>query len=365
MDVLELLKTLTATPGPSGMESDIATVIAEIWRPFADEVEIDHMGNVIATKFGSGDMPDGRPRLMLSAHMDEIALMVTKIESHNGYGFLRVTSIGGIDKRQMLDQRVTVHGKRSMPGITACLPSSMLAEDKYGKVRDFEDMLIDVGLSAETTESLVSIGDFVTFDQPLHKLLGGNVATKALDNRACVAALTVTLKKLQKVSHAWDIVVVATIQEETSLLGGALTSFSQTPDAAIALDVAFATQTGVSHGAFALGSGPILDIGIAVHPGMLKRLRKSADALEMKYNSFIHTRHSGTETDTIQLARAGVPTGLISIPIRYMHTVVETVAIKDIKRTGRLVAQFASSLDEKFLPSLQQELMREPKKENN
>ena len=357
MDILELLKTLTTTPGPSGMESDIATVIAEMWRPYVDEIEVDRLGNVLATKFGSGEAP--RSRLLLSAHMDEIALLVTDVVEHNGYGFLRVTNVGGIDRRQLLAQRVVVHGKHNVPGVVGCLPHTMLDESKHGKARDFDDIVIDVGLSAETTHNLVRIGDFVTMHQPVHKLLNNNVATKAVDNRASLAALTVALEKLQGRSHSWDLVFAATVQEEVGLKGGWTVGFGRKFDLAVALDVAHAKQPGVTNDAFELGSGPILDIGINVHPAMLKGLQDAASALEMKTSLLPHTRSSGTEAAAIQLTQAGIPTGLISIPIRYMHTMVEMVNTKDIKRTGRLVAQFAAGLDDKFLPDLQKELLRD------
>lgn len=362
MEVFELLKTLVTTPGPSGAEGDIATVIAEIWRPYADDVTIDALGNVIATKYGSGDEP--RPRLLLTAHADEIGLLVREVVEFNGYGFLRVVPVGGVDRRQVLAQRVTVHGKRNLTGVIGALPVSALDESKRGKARDFEDLVVDVGLSAETTKALVSIGDFVTFHQPVHELKGGNIAAKSLDNRACVAAITVALELLQRRDHAWDVVFAATIQEETRLLGGYNVGYSQQPDLAISYDVCHAKQSGVSDSsAFALGSSPILDVGVNVHPAILQALRDTASSLEMKTNLLPHGRHSGTEVAAIQLSRTGVPTALISIPIRYMHTMVETVNLKDIERVGRLTAEFAAQLDDEFLPNITNSLFAENKKQ--
>lgn len=359
MDVFELLKTLTTTPSPSGMETDIATVIAEIWRPYVDDVQFDPLGNVIATKYGTGDFTgDRRPRLLISAHMDEIALMVTHVIEHNGYGFLRVVNVGGIDRRQLLGQRVVVHGKRNVPAVIGCLPFTMLASETHGKARAYEDIVIDTGISAEVTKKLIRVGDFVTFHQPLHKLLNGIVAGKAIDNRACVASLTVALEALQGRKHKWDIIIAATIQEETRLLGGYTSSFGQEPDLAVAFDVSFATQNGVIDNAYPMGAGPMLDIGVNVHPAVLKGLQAAAARLEMKVHHITHTRSSGTEASTIQIARAGVPTGLISMSIRNMHTVVEAVAIKDVKRVGRLISEFAIGLDHKFLSTLTDALMR-------
>ena len=355
MSLLDQLKTLTQMGGPSGLETSIAATVLDLWQPLVDSAEIDHMGNVIAVKHGSGDLP--RKRLMVTAHMDELGLMVHSIETFNGYGFLRVLPLGGVDIRQLIGQRVTVHGTKPLIGVVGALPQSMLPDDKRGRAYDYEALLVDVGLSAETTQATVSVGDFITFNQPVHQLMNGRIATKAIDNRACVAALTEALRYLQTRDHSWDVVFAATIQEETRLLGGFLTAFSQKPDVAISLDVSHAKQPGVSEpGSYALGSGPILDIGVNIHPGMLAELRKAADALEMKVNLLTHTRSSGTETSAIQLTEAGIPTALISVAIRNMHTMVESVSLKDISRAGRLTGEFAARLNDTFLDKLHESL---------
>lgn len=356
MELLHLLRLLTDAPGPSGLEDDVAALLAEIWQPYVDVVQRDLVGNLTAVRRGVG--PEPRPRLLLTAHMDEIALVVTKIEAFNGYGFLRVSQVGGVDLRQLLGQRVVVHGRRNLPGVLGALPESLWPEERQGKAVGFDDLLVDVGCSAEQVRALVRVGDFVTFRRPLLELVNGRVAAKALDNRACLAALTVALELLQQRRHAWDIVVAATVQEEHLLLGGATTGFAQRPDLAVVLDVAFANQPGVSeNNAFDLGSGPILDIGVHVHPGVLQALRDTAVALEIPVNLLTHARASGTETGVIQIARSGAPTGLVSIPIRYMHTMVELADLKDIARAGRLVAEFAARLDDQFLPHLTKALI--------
>ncbi|MGB1250625.1 MAG: M42 family peptidase, partial [Candidatus Promineifilaceae bacterium] len=249
------------------------------------------------------------------------------------------------------------HGQTPLVGVIGSLPYSMLSDDKRGKAYDYEDLLVDVGLSAEATQANVAVGDFITFNQPVHELLSGKIATKAIDNRACVAALTVALNYLQTRSHEWDLIFVATVQEETRLLGGFTAAFDQKPDAAIALDVSHAKQPGVSEpGAYAIGSGPILDIGVNIHPGMYAELIKAARALEMKTSILTHTRASGTETSAVQLTEAGIPTALISIAIRNMHTMVESLVLKDITRAGRLTGEFAARLDHKFLDKLRDSL---------
>lgn len=351
MDIANLLNTLVTTPGPAGQEADIAAVIAAIWKPYAALVEHDRLGNVIALKDGSGASP--RKKLLLAAHMDEIALMVSEIVTAHGNGFLRVTNLGGIDIRQIYGLRVVVHGRHNVRGVVGCLPARLLAPEKANLAFDYEDLVVDVGLSAESTRNLIRVGDFITFDQPLYTLQNGRVAGKALDNRASVAAVTVALDYLQRRSHSWDVIAVATVQEETRLLGAYTSAFDRRPDAAVAVDVTFAKGPGTNDaGSFEMGKGPTIDIGVNVHPGVFQALRDSAEALEMTTHISPHTRSSGTDAAGLQIARRGVPTGIVSIPLRYMHTVVESAVIKDIERAGRLLGEFAARLEPDFIDKI-------------
>lgn len=356
MDTYEVLKTLTETAGPSGYEQAIAATIRDLWAPYVDEITVDHMGSLIAVKNGRGSEP--RPRLLLAAHLDEIALLVSEIKEQHGYGFLRVTNVGGVDIRHLYGQTVVVHGRRDLVGVLGALPNKMLPAEKRDKPFDFEELVVDLGLPAADVQELVSIGDFVSFRQPLRKLQGSLVTGKALDNRASVAAVTVCLEYLTQRSHAWDVVAVATAQEETRLLGAFTSAFTQRPDAAVAIDVTFGKGHGVNDSnAFDLDGGPVLDLGPNVHPGMYAALKKAAEALEMNVNVGTHTFASGTDAYGLQVARAGLPTGLVSIPLRYMHTMVETVSTNDVERAGRLLGEFAARLDEGFLDNLKKELM--------
>ncbi|KAA3661759.1 MAG: M42 family peptidase [Chloroflexi bacterium] len=358
MDTFKLLQRLTDTPGPSGYEQEIAQTISALWEPHVDEVSVDRVGSLIAVKRGKGSEP--QRRLLLAAHMDEIALMVHRIVAHNGNGFLRVTNVGGVDVRHLYGQLVTVHGKRNLTGVIGSLPGSMLAADRRNKPFGFEELVVDVGMTLAQVEAQVSVGDFISFRQPLRKLLGKRVAGKALDNRASVTAVSVALEYLNDRSHDWDVVAVATAQEETRLLGAFTAAYSQLPDAAIAIDVTFGKGPGASDvNTFELGGGPALDLGPNVHIGMFNALQNAADALEMKVDVGTHTRGSGTDAFGLQVAREGIPTGLVSIPLRYMHTMVESVDLADVERCGRLLGEFAARLDEGFLEKLAAEMMGE------
>jgi endoglucanase len=356
MNSFKLLQKLTEVPGPSGFEQPTATLIQELWQPHVDRITVDRLNSVIATKEGVGTEP--RPRLLIAAHLDELGLMVMQIEEKYGFGYLRLTPLGGVDRRQVAGQMVEVHGRRPLVAILGGLPTSMQSSERQNKPYDYEDLVADVGLPYEEVQELVSVGDSVTFRQPLRKLYGKRVTGKALDNRASVAAVTICLEQLSGRSHTWDVIAVATSQEETRLLGAYTNAYTYQPDAALAIDVTFAKAPNVSgNKLFELGDGPVLDIGPNVHPGMYQALQDAAAAIEMKVHTGTHTRSSGTDAFGIQVARAGIPTGLIGIPLRNMHTMVEVVDMADVERSGRLMAEFIARLDEQFLDKLAKGMM--------
>lgn len=361
MDTFEVLRRLTETPGPSGNEEAIAGVIAELWKPLVDEITVDRVGTLLALKRGGAESAEGRPRprLLLAAHMDEIALMVRRIEEHQGYGFVRVTSVGGVDRRQLFGQTAVVHGRRDLIGVIGALPDQMAPDRPAGQAFSFEDIVVDVGLSIDQARELVSIGDFVSFRQPLRKLTGGRVAGKSLDNCASVAAVTVCLEQLRGRSRQWDLVAAATSQEETRLLGAYTSAFAQRPDVTVAIDVTFGKGPGVNDAeAYELGGGPVLGIGPNIHPGVFQALRDAAQSLEMTVGVEPFPYNSGTDAYALQIAREGIPTGLVQIPLRYMHTMVETVDTADVERAGRLLAELTTRLDDRFLGGLSEGLMR-------
>lgn len=360
MDSFKQLKTLTESPGPSGFEKQISSAVRTLWEPLADVVFEDRVGSLTAVKYGSGAEP--RRKLLIAAHMDEIGLLVQNIESYNEWGFLRVINLGGVDIRQLYGQLVTVHGSKKLSGVLGSLPPHLLPPEKRNKPFGYEDIFVDVGLPDEQLKEIVSIGDPVTFRQPLRKLLGKRVTGKSIDNRASVTAVTQTLEHLQQRDHGWDVIIVATAQEETRLLGGYTSAFREKPDVAIAIDVTFASGPGVNDSkTFTMGTGPVLDVGPNVHPGVFKALQDAADALEMKLNIGTHTRASGTDAHGLQVARAGVPTAVVSIPLRYMHTMVESIDLRDMERSGRLLAEFAARLDDRFIDTITSSMMEKLK----
>ena len=344
MDTIPLLRRLTQAAGISGFEQAIRDEVTALWSPLVDEIRSDTLGNVIAIRRGTG--PEPRRSLMLAGHMDEIGLMVTRIRD----GFLSITAVGGVDRRLVLGQPVRVHGRRELPGVIGSRPPHLLGAAERDKLVSWDDLVVDVGLPAEEVAELVRVGDLISFHQPLRELADGRVATKALDNRASLAAIAICLDLLQSRTHAWDLVAVATVQEEETFAGAITGTYRLQPDVGIAIDVTFAEGPGVSApDAFPLDKGPAIGYGPNNHPGVHQALVDAARAIELPYQIEPMPRSSGTDAWAMQVVRAGVPTGVVSIPVRNMHMPVELVAVKDIERTGRLLAEFATRLDEDFV----------------
>ena len=340
------LKRLVEVHAPSGYEAPVAALLREEWAGLVDEFEGDRLGSLIGIKRGNGPT-EPRRKIMLAAHMDEIALMVRQIED----GFLYVHRIAGIDPRVMLAQTVLVHGKRVLPGVVATMPPHMLSAADRKQYLPIDALVVDLGLPAAEVEELVQIGDLVTMEGPMIDLKGRQAASKAMDDRSCIAVMTTCLEMLRQMRHSWDVYAAATVQEEVGLRGATTATNHIQPDCAIALDVGFAEQPGVKPGG-KLGEGPQLGIGANFHPRMVQRLKDIAAYHDIKWQPDIMPARTGTDAWAIQVSRGGVPTALLSLPLRNMHSPVETLDLKDIERTGRLLAHFIAALEEDFIDYL-------------
>ena len=336
---LEFLKELISAPGLSGFEGPVSQIIAKAWEPLTDELQVSRVGSLQGLQRGTG--PEPRPKIMLATHMDAIGLMAA------GYAgdCLRITSIGGVDHRVLPGQLVTVHGREELPGVVAQPPANLLPVDDAEKPVALEHLLVDVGLDAAELREKVRLGDLISFAQEPLEMGENTLAGHSLDNRASVTALTLALEDLQNRSHAWDVWAVATVQEEETMAGAKTSAFGLRPDLAVAVDVTFAEGPGASkHQAYPLGEGVTLGWGPTVHPALYAKFKEIAQAQEIPFVLEPLPRRSGTDADALQLSTVGIPTMVLSIPLRYMHTPVEMVGIKDIKRAGRLLAEFITSL---------------------
>jgi endoglucanase len=255
----------------------------------------------------------------------------------------------------LLGQPVLVHGQEeTIPGLIGSRPPHVLPLEERKRYPAMHEFVVDTGISARRLAERVRVGDVITFDQPMIKLQNGRMAGKALDNRASVAALSLCLQELATREHQWDTVAAATVQEEVGLRGGRTVAWRIHSDLAIVVDVTFATGTSVSEsdGAFGLGKGPTLAIGPTFHPRLFEMIQETAKALEITLHIEPLERASGTEVAAVQVSRDGIPTALLSIPLRNMHSPVEVVAPRDIERVARLMAGFIAGLNDKTLDRL-------------
>jgi endoglucanase len=352
-DFLPFLKDLISSPGLSGHEKPVRKLIQSAWEPLTDELQVSRLGSLHGLRRGSGEEP--RFSVLIATHMDAVGLMVSKIVD----GFLHITEVGGIDHRVLPGQIVTVYatggakGQQNLPGLVVQPPSFLLPSDIGSRPVPLEHLLIDTGLSASEVVRKVRVGDLVSFAQEPVEMGEEIIAGHTLDNRVSVVALTQCLEDLKGRVHEWDVWAVATAQEEETL-GGALTSaYALDPDLAVAVDVTFAKGPGTpDHEAFPMGSGFTLGWGPNIHPGLHQSFKAISDRLELPYKVEPLPRHSGTDAYGLQIARAGIPTMVVSIPLRYMHTPVEIVSRKDIRRVGRLLSEFVCSLDLEFMQDL-------------
>ena len=337
MDIKKILSEATSTLGVSGQEACVAQYFAEQFKPYVDEVTVDSMFNVIAHKKGTG------PKVMICAHLDEIALMVNHIEDD---GSVRFASVGGVDPRILPGSRVWVHGRsgKLFGTIGALPPHLMSAEDRASNYK-MDKLHIDLGMSADKVREQVRVGDLVTFNTPFTELANGQVAAKSLDDRSCIAIMLRAAERLQKMYCEADLYYVCSAEEEVGGRGAKTAAFAVEPDLAVVLDVGFALTPGCGPDVAAPLDAPIVTHGPYIQPKLCKCLVDCARAHHVKISQDVASRSTGTDTDDIVISRGGVPSVLISLPLKYMHTAVETISMDTLEEAARLLAHFLSELD--------------------
>lgn len=347
-DILPFLKSLISVSGISGDETSAADLIKQKWTPLVDEIAQSRLASVHGLKRGTLKK-SLRPSVMIATHMDAIGMMASRIVD----GFIYITNVGGIDARVLPGTPVIVHAsgtKEELYGVIAMPPSNLLPDGEGNDVVPMKYLLVDTGLAPGEVSKRVRIGDRVSFGTEPIELAGGCVSGHTLDNRASVAALTICLEELRSKSHAWDVWAAATSQEETNFGGAYTSAFQLRPTIAVAVDVTFGRGAGANgYQTFPIGKGVTLGIGPSVHPFLYKRFKEVAERIEIPVFDDLMPEYSSTDADALQLTAEGIPTMVVSIPQRYMHTPVELVAVKDIQRAGRLLAEFIASLEADFM----------------
>ena len=338
MDFIPVLEQLSSLGGPSGFERPVAEAAAALLRPYMEETYIDRYGNVVGIR--RCGLP-GAKRLLLDAHLDEVGLIVTGIEK----GFLRFRAIGGVDPRILPDRTVQILTDPVIAGVIACLPPHLQKEGDQNVAAPIDELWIDVGMSQEQAEKRIPIGTPVVYGAVFTKLQNGFVAGKALDDRACFAALLCAAEALQGKTLDVDLYLMGSTREEVNGSGAAVGTFALEPDCVIAVDVTHGrTPDGPKEETFVLGKGPVIGIGPNMTRWMADRLAKKAEALGYAWQPEVMTGHSGTNAWRMQIAREGVAAAVLSVPLKYMHTPYEVIQTADLEATGQLLAAFTEGL---------------------
>ncbi len=339
---VKLLTELCGTSGPPSREDRVRRIVLRELAPLCDHVETDRMGSVIATRSprGARSRRGGKPRrVMLSAHMDEIGLIVTHIDER---GFLRFSSLGGFDPKTLSTQRVVVHGKEDVPGVVGTKPFHIMSDEERAKMPKLESFFIDLGLPKAKVEKLVSVGDLITRERDFLRM-GDVFCTKALDDRVGVFVMIEAVRKLR--AHDVEVLAVATVQEEVGIRGAEVAAEHLRPDLGIALDVTLANDVPGGEGAdvvTSLGKGAaikVMDSSVICDPRVVDALRACAVKRKIPFQMEVLTK-GGTDTAAIQRAGGGAPSGCISIPTRYVHSVTEMCHVKDVQAAVDLLAAF-------------------------
>ncbi|CAN5478092.1 M42 family metallopeptidase [soil metagenome] len=340
----ELLTKLLAAPGPSGYEGAPAGIWREAARGFA-QVNSDTLGSSVARVVGTA----GGPLLAVVGHIDEIGVIVTHVDDE---GFLRFTGVGGWDAQILVGQRVALATRDgTIPGVIGKKPIHLLEDEERKKVAEIKDLHIDVGAKdGDEARRMVRIGDVAVIAGDAVELPNGRLASRSLDNRlGAYVALTAARLVSEAGGAPGDVAAVAAVQEEITFGGSRTSAYALEPGVAIVVDVTHATDApGIDPketGKHELGSGPVIGRGSTINPRVFELLHEAAEAEEISFTIEASARVTGTDADAIHISRQGVPTGVVSIPLRYMHSPVELVALEDVEACARLVAAFARRLD--------------------
>lgn len=337
-DLSTFLGNITAIRGLSGDEGPVGEAIAEAFRPLCDAVSIDAMQSVTAEMGSTG------PRIMITAHTDEIGLMATVIEDD---GAIRFTRVGGVDPRILPGSRVTVYTNEGpMPGAIGALPPHLLTSEDRKKNYAQDKLFVDLGFPAERVRQLVSPGTQIALHGPATALLNERFASKTIDDRGGVAVLLRTMELLKGRELPARLFFVAASQEEVGSHGAMTSAYRLDPDIGIAIDVTHAEMPGTGPDeAFPLDK-VVLSEGPNIHPGLHKRLMDIASKNRVDALTSICPHVTWTDASVLQIARAGVPTALVEIPLKYMHTTVETVALSVLEESARLLCAFIMDIGE-------------------
>jgi len=338
----QFLMDLLNTSSPSGMEKEVQLLWMDFMKKYADKVESDNVGNVYAIL-----NPEAEFKIMIAAHGDEIGFMVKRIDSN---GFLFLEKLGGISPKVAVGMKIRFMGKREVIGVVGA------NAEHHGGVKDgltIDDIYVDCGFkNKEEALNFVNIGDLAVYKRETELLQNNKISGKALDNKTGSFIIGEVIKNLSKEKLDVGVYAVNTSTEETNQIGAHFAASKIMPNMAIACDVTFSTDyPGVdtsAHGEFSLDSGPVLAKGALINDHINTGLEKSAKELGIKLQYELTPRRTGTDADTIAFSGTGIPVALVSLPLRYMHSPVETASFKDMEDEINLLTHFILNLNSDF-----------------
>lgn len=348
---LEFLKNLTEAPSPSGFEVPAATLMRKRLEGVADTMETNVLGSVHATLNGKSTGPS----VMIAGHIDEIGLMVTYISDD---GFISFEAIGGVDAAVLPGMRVDVYptGQDSkkgqvLRGVMGRKPIHLIEPDDRKNVTKIDQLFIDVGMEGKALKELVRIGDAVTYGVGFEEFGDGFAVARAFDDKLGVWIAIRVLEEVKKAGRAsGDVIAAGTVQEEIGLRGGTTSAYGINPIIGIAAEVGHATDypdiNKRKYGEAACGKGPLIARGPNINPVLFERLVAAAKKSKTAYQIGPESRATGTDANAMQLSRGGKVAGLISVPLRYMHTPTEVVKLSDLDAAVKILTQFVLDLDE-------------------
>lgn len=339
LEMEQILRTLCAVGAPSGYERPAVLAAKELLEPLMDEVWIDRLGSLVGVRRCG---KPGAKKLLLDAHLDEVGLVVTGIKD----GFLRFQA-NGVDVRMLPDREVSILTDPPMLGVVACLPPHVLSVEDREKAPEIKDLFVDTGLSQEEAERKIPVGTPMVYRTDFTALGESQLCGKAMDDRACFAAVLRAAELLQGRELDVDLYVLGSVCEETGGAGAQAAAQGLAPDFCVAVDVTHGrTPDAQKDETFVMGGGPVVGIGPNMARWMVRRLLDKAEKLGLAVQKEVMEGSSGTNGWEMQIANEGIATAVLSVPLKYMHTPVEAVEPGDLEGCARLLAAFAENLGE-------------------
>lgn len=328
MEISHILEALCQAGGVSGSENEVMGVFERLGAPYFGKMTRDALGNICFERKNKKNTKT----LMLEAHADKIGLVVKHI-THDG--FVLFSQVGGADKKILPASRVIVRGREPLRGVISSLPPHLKEKQTF----DLEDLCIDLGYGKKQLEGMVQVGDMVEFDADYTLLSGDKVAASAFDDRAGLAIILRCLELLG--DEGCNIALLSSVQEEVGCRGAAAAAYALKPDMYICVDACHGKTPDASDNVFPLGGGAVITVGPNVQPYMSERLIQTAREKNIPYQIDVDSGNTGTNAWSVQVARQGIPTALVSLPVRYMHTYYEVMSLKDAENAAKLLAEFA------------------------